>query len=870
MRNINAVSILALAMSISSPAWAQADTSTSGGLEEIVVTATKRSENLQDVPVAVSAISQSALKSQGVFETTDLNHAMPNLQVSSPYGQQQPNFSLRGVGVGTEFNANAASPVGVYVDEVYQAFRASHGQQLYDLEQIEVVRGPQGTLYGRNTTGGAINFITQKPKLSGTNGYLTLGYGSYNRINAEGAIEFTPVEDKVGIRLAGTYVHSDPYVRNLLPAGLNKSTPGLPTAAAYGNQSTGRDPGITESYGFRGTLRFKPSDTIDLTLKGYAAKATGGTETPLATGQSKTNDTINYLSPNFLLSPLYSALVPAGLLPANYSASARGLTDLQVQADTVGEAISRAEGVTFNARIELSDQVNLISITGYDSGLYSQSQTDCDATPSRLCSIGYRSSFHAFNQDVRLDYDGDRFKAIVGAYYGKDSVTADNTPDFFNVLSDITKASGLPASYFNPGGNLAPLLPAGSLPTGIRGKQHFVQERTSYAIYGEGSYKLTDTVTATAGLRYTHDTNEFKDGLTTFYDDAGTARLITVSNFNGGALGNAYFLQPLRDMAGNVVLPAFNGAPFNLPAPAALTRKGTSGRISGRFILDWKPTEESKIYASYSRGYRAGTFNGLAYGSASQVYFVAPETVNAYELGFKSRFMNNRVQLNGALFYYDYKGQQGQVVDSTATAQLISLDGTMKGLELELQVAATDTLNLSASLGILDSSYKDGACPVANIVTKPPQIGNCVASAAQGTTGGNVNVGGNPFPYAAKSSINFGFDWDAIKTDDLKLTLHGDANYTGKFFYDSFADYTSTPTLRTVSSGQFANGEGNYWVMNARVTVTKGPLSLAGYVKNLTNKTYYPFGIAIENLFGNGYRVRAQPRMFGAELSYRF
>jgi iron complex outermembrane receptor protein len=869
MKYIGAVSALALAACLTTPALAQdADKSSQqGGLEDIVVTATKRSENLQDVPVAVSAISQASLQNQGVFETTDLNHSMPNLQVSSPYGQQQPNFSLRGVGVGTEFNANAASPVGVYVDEVYQAFRASHGQQLYDLEQIEVVRGPQGTLYGRNTTGGAINFITRKPELSGTNGYLTLGYGSYNRFNAEGAIEITPVADKVGLRLAGTYVHSDPYIRNLLAAGLNKSAPGLPTALAYGNLSTGKQPGITESYGFRGTLVVKPSETVTLTLKGYAAKATGGTETPLATGQSKTNDTINYLSPNFLLSGIWGAFAPAGFLPSSYSASARGLTDRQIEADTVGDAVSRAEGGVFTADIELSDSLRVVSITGYDSGLYSQSQTDCDATPLRLCSIGYRSSFHAFNQDLRFDYNAGPFKLIVGGYYGRDSVTADNTPDFFNVLSDINKAVGLPSSYFNPGGNFnGTLLSATSLPTGIRGKQHFTQVRTSYAIYGEGSYKLTDTVTATAGLRYTHDTNEFKDGLTTFYDDAGTARLITVSDFAGGA----YFLQPVADMTGTVVLPAFGAGGLNIPAPGPLTRKGTSGRISGRFILDWKPTEDSKIYASYSRGYRAGTFNGLAYGSAAQVYFVQPETVNAYEVGFKSRFMDNRVQLNGALFYYDYKGQQGQVVDSTATAQLISLDGKMQGLELELQVAATDTLNLTASLGILDSSYKHGTCPAANITTKPPQIGNCVASAAPGTTGGNVDVGGNPFPYAAKSSINLGFDWRAYEADDFKLLLHGDANYTGHFTYDSFGDYSYSPTLSTVSSGKFSQGEGNYWVLNARVTATKGPFSLAAYVKNLTNKTYYPFGIAIENLFGNGYRVRAQPRMFGVEGTFKF
>jgi iron complex outermembrane recepter protein len=880
MKKNFAASLIVFAMAgTSSAALAQsapaAEAANPGGLEEIIVTATKRSENLQDVPVAVSAISANMLKAQGVFETTDLNHAMPNLQVSSPYGQQQPNFSLRGVGVGTEFNANAASPVGVYVDEVYQSFRASHGQQLYDLEQIEVVRGPQGTLYGRNTTGGAINFITRKPSLKGANGTLTVGYGSFNRINVEGAIEFTPVEDKVGIRVAGTYVHSDPYIHNLLPAGLNKSTPGLPTAAAYGNLATGKQPGITESYAIRGTIRIKPSDTIDLSLKGYAAKATGGTETAIATGQSKTSDTINYTSPNFLLGGLFGAPALAGLFPSSYSASANGLNDRQVQADTVGNAISRAEGVVFTLKAELADHLKLVSITGYDSGLYSQDQTDCDATPSRLCSIGYRSSFHAFNQDIRLDYSNGPVKFIIGGYYGKDSVTADNTPDFFNLLSDVNKAVGLSPSYFNPAGNFNAAkggpLPDTSLPTGIRATQHFTQERTSYAIYGEGSYKLTDTVTATAGMRYTRDKNDFKDGITTFYDDAGVARLLTVSDFAGGA----YFLAPVYNgggtaATGTVVIPAFGAGGLGIPTPGGLKRSGKTGRISGRFILDWKPTDSSKIYASYSRGYRAGTFNGLAYGGAAQVYFVPPETVNAYEVGFKSRFMDNRVQLNGSFFYYDYKGQQGQVVDSSATANLIALNGKMKGLELELQVAATDSLHLTASLGIIDSKYDHGTCPVANITAAPPQIGNCVASAALGTTGGNVDVGGNPFPYAATSSINLGFDWDAYKSGDSKLMLHGDANYTGRFYYDSFKDYSYSPKLMTVASGKFAQGEGDYWVLNARATFSTGNYSLSAYVKNLTDKTYYPFGIAIENLFGNGYRVRAQPRQLGVEATVKF
>jgi iron complex outermembrane recepter protein len=868
MRSPILKSVLVLAMAGSSGlAYAQtAAEETNGGLEEIVVTATKRNENLQDVPVAVSAISASALQAKGVFETSDLNNAVPNLQVSSPYGEQQPNFSVRGVGVGTEFNANAASPVGVYVDEVYQATRASHGQQLYDLEQIEVVRGPQGTLYGRNTTGGAINFITRKPELKGANGYATAGYGNFNRINFAGAIEFTPIEDKLGVRIAGTFVDSDPYVKNRLAAGLNTSA-GLGLSGL--NRNTGRSPGGAKSYGIRGTLRFQPSDGLDFTVKGYAAKSTGGTETPLPVGQSQTNDTINFQSPNFLLNGLFqnNAFGPggAGLLPGSYSQSGRGLGLNEIEADTVGKAITRAEGVVFTAKIDLADKIKLISISGYDSGLYSQDQTDCDAGPLRACSIGYRSSFNAFNQDVRIDYSGDKFKAIVGAFYGRDSITADNRPDFFNFTSDLRAAVGLPATYFNPGGAFNGAgLSAASLPTGIRALQHFKQVRKSYAFYGEGSYKLTDTIKITAGIRYTSDKNEFSEGLTTYFDDTGAARLISVSNFTQGGALSPYFVQAVRNEAGAIVIPSFQG--LGIPLPGALEQKGSSNRVSGRVILDWKPVDDVLLYTSYSRGYRAGTFNGLAYGSANQVYFVPPEQVNAYEFGFKSRFADNRLQINGSLFYYDYKGQQGQVVDATATANLISLDGSLKGLELDVQFKATDALKLSASFGLLDSKYDDGACPAnpATIPNFPAQLGSCVVS-----SGGPVSVGGNPFPYAAKSSINLGFDWDAAEIGNGKITLHGDASYTGQFYFDSFKDY-SRGGLPAVSSGQFSNGEGKYWVLNSRLSYGTDRFNIAVWGKNLTNKTYYPFGISLENLFGNGYRVRALPRTYGVEATVKF
>jgi iron complex outermembrane receptor protein len=833
MKAIRCVSIFALSVGIATPALAQ-DTDTAAsqaGLEEIIVTATRRAENLQDVPVSISAISSGDLVKKGVFETSDLNNSMPNLQVSSPYGKSQPNFSIRGIGVGTEFNANAASPVGVYVDEVYQTFRSSHGQQLYDLERIEIVRGPQGTLYGRNTTGGAINFITRKPELHGTNGYLTVGYGNYDRRSVEGAIELTPVEDQVGIRIAGTFEDSDPYMHNVNPNAVT-------------------DPGGSKNYGIRGTLRIKPSDSIDLSLKGYAAKSKGGQEVPISTGPSLTDDTVDLR--NSILGGLYGVGLDA-LLPPPYSRTADGLSDKQVNADTAGYNINRAEGVVFSAKVGLADTIDLISTTGYDSGLYSQSPTtDCDGTPYRVCSQGYRASFNAFNQDLRLDITANRAKVILGAYYGRDVIKTRNRPSFFGFLSDLRDGLGLPATYFNPGGAFnGTLLPADSPPTGITATQNFKQVRKSAAIYGEGSYELTDTLKATIGLRYTKDKFAYTDALTTYYDDAGNARMYTVSNYAPGGVEQAYIIG---------VSPG--------PAPEGLERRAKSSQLTGRAIIDWKPIDGVMLFASYSKGYRGGTYNGLSYGSAAQVYFVKPEKVDAFEGGFKTRFLDNRAQLNGSFFYYRYKGQQGQVVDQTATANLVSLDGSMKGLEIEAEFAATETLRLSASLGLLDSKYKRGACPAAPLVGYPPQAGNCVSTGA-----GNVDVGGNPFPYAAKSSINLAFDWDVATINEGKITLHGDANYTGQFYYDSFGKYdyvNGDVNSRDLARGVFHEGEGKYWVVNGRLSYATDSWTLSGWVKNLTDKTYYPFGINLETLFGSGYRVRSQPRTYGIEASVRF
>lgn len=856
------VSFGALSLALSASAFAQAAAPPApvdpapAGLEEIIVTATKRNENLQNVPVAVTAITTAQLTKQGVFSTTDLNNSIPNLQVSSAYGETQPNFTVRGIGVGTEYNSNAASPVGIYVDEVYQSFRASHGQQLYDLEQVEVVRGPQGTLFGRNTTGGAINFITRKPRLRDANGYGRLGYASFNRISAEGALELSPVEGKVGVRIAGNYVDSDPYVKNVFPKGLVKSSPFLPDRFAFGNRNTGISPGGHESWGVRGQVRFKPTDRIDLNFKAYVSQSYGGQDSPQNHGPSLTDDTIRLSDViGFFYTPLGSQLFGNGqnlalILPQPYSADGRGLSSREIEGNSIGTAETKTFGAVFNARFELSDSLKLISISGFDRTRFGLlPKIDCDGTPYNVCAIGYDSVSRSFNQDVRLDYSSDRVKMIVGGYYGYDEIVTHNTPDFYGFLSDINLAIGNPRTYFNPAG----LGRESGFITRLNATQDYTQVRKSKAVYGEASFKLTDAIKLTAGLRYTMDKFAYKDALTTFYDDTGAPRLYTVSDYAPGGVFAKYFIGDSPALDASI---------------GRLSRRDGSNALTGRAIIDYKPTRSTLLYASFSRGYRGGTYNGLAFQSAQQVYFVKPEKIDAYEVGLKSRFLDNRLQFNVSAFHYKYRGQQNQILDPSAVTFLINLDGKLNGLDAELVFEPVKSLRFNAGLGYLDSKFDHGDCPTAPINGVPPQVGNCIS-----TPGGKIDVGGNPFPYASKISGNLGVDWDVARFGAGTVTLHGDTSYTGRYYYDVFGPYDYVgPQGSSVNSGKgpLQLGGGKYWLFNGRISYNSDHFGVAAFVKNATNKLYYPNGINVEGPYGSDYLIRAAPRTFGVEASFKF
>ncbi len=178
---------------------------------EIVVTATKRSENLQNVPISVSAISGDDLSKSKMNSVDSLVTKVANLQLTSIVGDNTPIFALRGVSM-SDYSLNQSSPVATYYDEVYKGNFAFLGVSMFDLERVEVLRGPQGTLYGKNTTGGAVNLISRTAKLGETSGYFNVGYGNYNRIDLSSAVNL-PLGDKAALRVAGTFSHADGWFK---------------------------------------------------------------------------------------------------------------------------------------------------------------------------------------------------------------------------------------------------------------------------------------------------------------------------------------------------------------------------------------------------------------------------------------------------------------------------------------------------------------------------------------------------------------------------------------------------------------------------------------------------------------------------------
>ncbi len=739
-------------------------------LEEVIVTAQKRTQSLQDVPVSVSALGSGDLEGLKLRATTEIAAQVPNMQISTAYGDSTPMISMRGVSM-SDFSLNQSSPVAIYVDEVFRGNPAILGVQMFDLERVEVLRGPQGTLYGKNTTGGAVNFITKAPTHD-TEGYVTAGFGEYDRKELKGAAQTSLIEDVLAVRVAGTWTEMDGYNKNKL--------------AGKGDHNA------IDEWGARITLAYTPIDDLEMILR-------------IASSEQRPTNFVQ----------LADNIAPGGVGFTGYNRNALDRNEVETDLDAEREIETDSVALTIN--YDLSDQLALTSITSWDDGSF-DSPEDVDGSPTDSLHIRYQSELTQWAQDLRLTSNFDSaFNFIAGLYFSQEEVELTNQID---VLHDLGLAAGDVTTAFldplDPVGT-ADFVPDGDVDTydcmvagfGCTQYNKFTQNRNSIAVYFNSTYEMTDAVTLNVGLRYTEDETELDDYVAT--------------------------LAGVTADAGPTAGTAFDGSVFPTITQASLPEDRFVDREwSGKIGLDYTTEDGTLIYASYSKGYRSGAFNGAAFLDPSEVISVDPETLGSYELGFKSELLGNSVQLNGAVFYIDYSDQQFLNVDSaTATQTLVSIDSsTITGAELELTARPLEPLMLRAGLGWLDTEVEEGSL--------------------QG-----VDLAGNELLAAPELNFNVSVDYDIALGDAGMLTLHLDSNFVDEQHFNIF----NTEAIK---------GD-DYWVSNARISFESADSSytLAAWVKNIEDKTYVTQSIDLSPL-GFDYFQLGAPRMAGVEATFRF
>jgi iron complex outermembrane recepter protein len=606
-------------------------------LEEVVVTAQKREQSVQDVGIAITSITGSEIRELGFTSALDIATQTPGLEVSSAYGSgSSANIVIRGIGQ-NDFGEGHEAPVTAYIDEFYLVSVPAADFSMFDLERVEVLKGPQGTLFGRNSTGGLIHYVTAKPTKE-TSGFITIGGGTDSEIKAEGAISGS-LSDSLAGRLSFLSHHSDGFKKNLDPLQ--------------------GDGGETGTDTVRAQLLFEPSDDLSILFKAEYGEI-DTIHTYYETTPLSAPDPVTGL---FDVNP--GGVDGAGFNENNFGAGARNVTTAN------SPTFLKQDSLHFALRIEKDfENFSVTSLTGY-LDLDRNLAEDCDASANSICFAEFPYSTDWFTQELRFNGSTDRMRWTAGAFYLDQD--AENHPRAtFNIPFDgaagVDPATGLYAGFIYP----------------IELAGNWTMKTKSYSLYGQIEYDFADDFTFIAGIRWTKDEKDFSDV------DNATLRTCTVDPFG----------------IGNCFLVADGGS--GIPNP--VTSSYRDDLISFRAELDYRATEDLMLYASISQGTKGGGFNNGFYGGDiatdnSLINYGAEKNL-AYEIGFKSTLMNDRMRLNGSAFYYDYEDFQafnwigfgGQITNS---------DATSKGGELELEALVTDQINVKLGVAFLDTKVKN-------------------------------------------------------------------------------------------------------------------------------------------------------------------
>jgi len=482
-----AISFASMALACPSAAYAQdgavpdAGQAAATDAGDIIVTAQRREQRLQDVPVSISAYGSEAIQARQAVQISDLMSRSPNSQVNYPYGEGgPPNFVIRGIS-STDYSPNQSKPIAIYIDEGIRGLSTFETMPIYDVERVEVLRGPQGTLYGKNATGGAVNIVTKKPGFT-TEGYLTGSYGNFNRVRLQGAVQAPLINDVLAVRIAALYVHDNGVLENV--------TPGL------GNLDQ------TNVFAFRTALEFKPADSFEATLRFNHVSSGGRNYAPLA-------GNIDFNDPQILF--------PGNNLSNVPGSNRNGLSFFQTAVSSTPERTVRSDGFNLIMNWDPSDVVRLTSVTTYDWGKWIDIGDD-DGLIIKADDpiVTFGKDMKQFVQELRLatSFKGP-FNVQAGLLYTEDSVNAGFS---YALLTD--PGCGPNCTFgFTPTG------------TGFVQSNDFDQKRKSYAAYLRSDLKLTEALSVYGGVRFSRDKVAVSNFNAFLGDNVDATALHTIDNF---------------------------------------------------------------------------------------------------------------------------------------------------------------------------------------------------------------------------------------------------------------------------------------------------------------------------------------------------
>ncbi|WP_417460901.1 TonB-dependent receptor [Kordiimonas sp.] len=606
------------AVAVSLPAMAQDNTETMMSLEEIQVTARRRTESLQDVPIAVTAFSADALALRGAADITELAQMAPSvtLEPSRATNSTLTAF-IRGVGQQDPL-AGFEQGVALYLDDVYMARPQGALLDIYDVERVEILRGPQGTLYGRNALGGAIKYVTKRLSDEPEFG-LKLSYGSYNQIDAvaKGSV---PISDKVRVGATVASLNRDGFGENLT------------TGAEHYNK---------QILAARASIEFLPSDSLFIRISG-----------------DYTDDDSNAVSGYRPYAGAFSGTPVTDSVYDTYAGASENVSTGGINGNNEVTAKGLQAAIEWNA----SDAITLKSITAYRED-YTESVIDFDSLAIDDMDAPVIYDNQQFSQELQLLYTGDKLAAVFGFYY-LDSKAANDFDVVLGQLGRIAYGSTLVAYT---GGTV---------------------DTKAWSLFADVTYDFTEEFSLSLGGRYTSDKR-------------------SADIFRGNYLGDGS--------------PFFgNDDAIFLGASSDFENERTFNNFSPRIALDYKLNDDTTIYAGFSRGFKAGSFDprGANFSSPEVVDGYEPEKLDSYEAGVKATWWDGRARTNIAVFYSSYKDMQipGSLpIDTDGDGVNDGFVGTVtnagkaeiKGVEFEGQFLLTEALTLQTTFNVLDAEITE-------------------------------------------------------------------------------------------------------------------------------------------------------------------